>query len=301
MKKLVIVFLWMQIISLGLYAQSYMDMKKVAYRYHERGQTNKALSVVKNFIKKNPKDYRGKNLLAVLYYWNGDKSSAKELLEDIVSKTDFPDASKLLIKILYQQREYNNVIYYATSFLKKHKNNAVKRRLAASYKKVNRVKEVKIAKKIDKVQNIIEPKMETTIVKFEKGTSKPKQKRVSDDLLYILDIVKKDPKDAMSRSILAQYFYNQGNFDESYKYAKEALKIDSSYKSMQILIKKIEKNQNFKPQVFNIENKAKKLLGEFYKKRDYLRYVNLYKALKNQGVSFAEDERSKMLMCSLTL
>jgi len=290
-KKLVIVFLWIQIITVSLYAESYMDMKKVAYRYHESGQTKKALHVVNNFIKKNPKDYRGKNLLAVLYYWNGDKNRAKKILKDIVSKTDFPDASKLLIKILYKQKKYNDVIYYATNFLKKHKNNAVSKRLASSYKRVGKVKKVKTTK----------PKMETTVVKFEKEKSEPTQKRVSDDLVYILDVVKKDPKDAMSRSILAQYFYNQGDLDEAYKYAKEVLKIDNSYKSMEMLIEKIEKNRNFKPQGFNIEQKAKKLLENFYKQKEYLRYVNLYKALKGQGISFREDEQSKMLMSSLAL
>ncbi len=313
MKKLVIIFLWIQIVAVSLYAQSYMDMKKVALKYHKRGQAQKALYVVKKFIKKDPSDYRGKNLLAVLYYWNGDKNRAKELLKEIVSETDFPDASKLLIKILYKQGEYDDVIYYGESFLQNHENNAVRRRLASSYEKIGTaVPNTRVYKAKPKVTKIHESKVakvhkqkiETTRVKFTKGVSEPVKKieaKVSDDLAYILDVVEKDPKDAMSRSILAQYFYNQGSLENAYKYAKEALKIDSSYKSMQILIKKIEKNRNFKPYSFKIEKKAKKILEEFYKKQEYVRYVNLYKALEGQGASFGESEKSKMLMSSLTL
>ncbi len=295
MKKLVIVFLWVQIIGVSLYAQSYLNMKKVAYKYHKSGQTQKALYIVNNFIKKNPIDYRGKNLLAVLNYWNGDKTKAAELLRDIVSQTDFPDASKLLIKILYEQKEYHDVIYYAEDFLKNHKNNAVSRRLAYSYKRVGQVEKVKVQK----------PKEEVTKVQFSKKSFKPthkqKKEKISDDLAYILEVVEKDPTDAMSRSILAQYFYNQGSFKEAYKYAKEALKIDNSYKSMQTLIKKIEKSRNFKPHVLKIEKKAKIVLATLYRKKEYLQYVNLYKAMEGQGVLFAKEEQSKMIKSSLSL
>lgn len=85
--------------STALFAQSYWEMKKEAYAIYKSGDKKRALSMVDTFISQNPKDFKAQNLSAVLNYWSGNNKKAQGLLEDILSKTDFPDAKKLLTTI----------------------------------------------------------------------------------------------------------------------------------------------------------------------------------------------------------
>ncbi len=77
----------------------YFNMKKHAFEYYDHSQEKKAIAYVKSFLKAYPQNIRAKNLLAVFYYWQGQKNEAKKLLKDILKVQDFKPARKLLAKI----------------------------------------------------------------------------------------------------------------------------------------------------------------------------------------------------------
>jgi hypothetical protein len=83
----------------NLQAQSYGALKKEAYRLYKGGEKVQAIKHVDAFVKTHPKSYKAQNLLAVLHYWSGDKKVAKQILEGVVSQTEFPEAQKLLNSI----------------------------------------------------------------------------------------------------------------------------------------------------------------------------------------------------------
>jgi len=87
------------LLSTTLFAQSYLEMKKEVYSVYKSGDKERAFTMVNAFITQNPKDTKAQNLSAVLYYWSGENKKAKMILEKIVSKTDFPEAQKLLTHI----------------------------------------------------------------------------------------------------------------------------------------------------------------------------------------------------------
>ena len=88
-------------------SQEYLQMKKKAFYAYEHGKTQEALERVKVFIGTHPQSLYAQNLLATLYYWNGDKAQAKTILEKIVAKSNFPQARRLLARIGTGEREHS--------------------------------------------------------------------------------------------------------------------------------------------------------------------------------------------------
>ncbi len=84
------------LLSTSLMAQSYTEVKKEAYKEHHAGHTARAISKVEAFISQHPESYKGENLLAVLYYWNGDVKKSKSILEHLLAKHDYDESRKLL-------------------------------------------------------------------------------------------------------------------------------------------------------------------------------------------------------------
>ena len=102
MKILIIVSLMIQLTTV-LWADKsypqYLNMKKEAYSLYENDKTKAAFTMVEDFISTYPQSLRAQNLLAVLYFWNGDLSRSKNILQSILSKESFPQALSLLKRI----------------------------------------------------------------------------------------------------------------------------------------------------------------------------------------------------------
>ena len=77
----------------------YFAMKKRAFYAYEHGAPDKALKEVQAFIRSHPENLYAQNLLAVFYYWQGEKAQARTILEKIVAKGDLPEAKRLLAKL----------------------------------------------------------------------------------------------------------------------------------------------------------------------------------------------------------
>jgi len=99
MQKFILLLLCIQFIYGGASDHKYFVMKKKAYYYHEHNMEEKSLQTVKNFLKEYPDSIKGRNLLAVFYYWQGATNKAKIILENILSSNDYKPAKNLLAKI----------------------------------------------------------------------------------------------------------------------------------------------------------------------------------------------------------
>ncbi len=98
MRSVLLLFLMLGLVSAGTQS-NYYTMKKRAYALYESGKAGEAIEKVKTFIDMHPESIRARNLLAVLYYWQGEKNKAREILEQIVSTHSFPEAERLLAKL----------------------------------------------------------------------------------------------------------------------------------------------------------------------------------------------------------
>ncbi len=107
--KIVIIAVFLLQLSTSLWAdkdfKEYLNIKKIAYELHDSGAKAEAISYVKEFIDKNPKSIRAKNLLAVLYFWNRDYKEAKSIIHEILKVEQFQQSVKLLKEI--QKKEIN--------------------------------------------------------------------------------------------------------------------------------------------------------------------------------------------------
>lgn len=121
----------------------YFNMKKHAFEYYDHGKEKQAIVYVKSFLKSYPKNIRAKNLLAVFYYWQGQKDQAKKLLTDILKVEDFKPAKKLLAKIdksyhpkTFSRKSNNSVekdLDYMLKYVGKNPENIADRKFLVNY------------------------------------------------------------------------------------------------------------------------------------------------------------------------
>ena len=238
MKILIIVSIIFQL-STALLADNsfnqYLKMKKETYSLYEDGDQKGAITHVKHFIEKYPKNVNAQNLLAVLYYWSGDLSKSKELLYAVLEQEQFPQAKELLQRVL----------------------------------------------------------------KAQKTTEKVQKKNSSTfDLDFLLQKIKNDSFDIISRKILAKHFDNIGDKKQSQYFANEVLKIDPDDKEMLSFLKiKDSKSSNSK----EIIKKSFKKLDDFYAHKQYNQFINLYNSLENNNIVMSTKIHIDALYCAIEL
>ncbi len=108
MKILAMLLLSLQFLAAAGPGADYLAMKKQAFHAYEHGKPQKAVQQVKAFIASHPESLYAKNLLAVFYYWQGEREKARIILEKIVSKSDFPEAKRLLVRIGRKAKKSRN-------------------------------------------------------------------------------------------------------------------------------------------------------------------------------------------------
>lgn len=142
MKRSMIVVLL--IIATPLFAQSYWQMKQEAYKLYKSGDKTHAIDFVEKFVQTHPKSNQGKNLLAVFHYWSGHTKKAEQLLREVVSHADFPEAEKLLARIAgkrYHKRSFKSFkkedkktdLEYLVAQVEKNPQDIENRKLLASF------------------------------------------------------------------------------------------------------------------------------------------------------------------------
>ncbi len=246
-------------------AQNYYEMKKEAKALYKRGDKSQAIALTKKFIKAHPSSIRAKNLLAVFYYWSGEYDKAKEILTKLVSKHHFPEAEKLLQKI------------EAKSSSKPHTSTSTK------------VK--KTSKQRDRKR---EAKRETLL----------KKEKLPLDLQYILEQIEKDPKDLISRVILANYYFKTKAYKRAYTLAKEALKLDPNNEEMLKIaraIKPIHPSKRQKSKRSSIREDISKKLARFEREKNYLSYLNLYRAIVDNRIKLSKHEHAMALYSAIEI
>lgn len=244
MKILIIVSFIMQftLLSADINYVQYTHMKEEAYSLYENYKTEESLTVVKDFISRHPKSIRAENLLAVLYYWNGNLSKSKEVLYSILSKKEFPQAAALLKKIERKDGKRSN-------------------------------SSQKVSKKII-------------------------QKTSISNLMHLVNKIKKDPHDALSRKILALHYEKIGNTKQSNYFANAVLKINPDDEEMLSLLK--SKNLSVYT-TKDTANKALKKLEYFNDRKEYNRFMNLYISLENNNIVIPTQIHVNALYCAIEL
>jgi Tfp pilus assembly protein PilF len=278
-------------------AGDYFDMKKVASRYYNNGDATKAISIVKRFINKNPKNENAQNLLAVYYYWEGDNKTAKAILYRLLKHSNFPEAIKLMTKILYSEKDYYGANVYAKRFLAHNSDNEIKKiyqkSLSHSKPASKKVASKKRVKKVDHKEIVRvdrKPRIHKRVQKSSSG--------LPSDLKYMLSKANNNPKDIQSRRILANYYYKKGDAKNALKYAKEALSIKSNLSGMEFIVAKFEKRS---PRVTKQSKAAKDILKSLYASNKYAKYINLYNSLVNRSVDLEEEYHMNALSCAINL
>jgi len=250
MKILIIVALMFQLMTTLWADQSYTEyvkMKKEAYALYDNDKTEDAFIVVKEFLRKHPQSTRAQNLLAVLYFWNGDITQSKKLLQTILVKENFPQALALLKRI------------------EKKEGRALNRPSKAATKSVVKKSERKIS---------------------------------TSNLTYLINKIKKDPNDALSRKILALHYEKIGNTKQANYFARSVLRIDPDDNEMASLLK----SENVSPYTSkSTVKRALRKLDELYAAKSYNRFMNLYSALENNNVVMPTSTHVNALYSAISL
>ncbi len=244
--------------TLSLNAQTYLELKKVAIKAHHTNNNKKAYSLTKAFIKKHPKDMRAQNLLAVLYYWSKDYQKAKEQLEYILSIKDY-DESKKLLKLVD--------------------------------------KKLKHSKKATKIANSKKPQKEVSYLHIKQANKNEDIKEAD----RLSDIIESDPNDLKSRVVLSKYYLKIGKYQLSYDLAQDALDLDPKNEDMLKIVKYLSSRDDIKLKRSKKIQKdetyvvAKERLKRYFRAKKYNKYLNLYKALKDQGERLSANENANAL------
>ncbi len=240
---------------------AYFKMKKSAYTLYDHGQEQKAITYVKSFLKVYPKNIRGKNLLAVFYYWQGEKNKAKKILKEIVRVQRFKPAIRLLQKIdkdykLTQtktvQSDVKHDLEYMLKYVQKDPTNIIDRKFLVNY--FISINDKKHALKIAKEVLRINPDdLEMLSFLKQNGAAIPKDTKIAQQTTQTKD---------KAISILNDYYQNKAydRFINLYKALNDKREYIPTYVHLQALnaavemqkyplAKKILLENNFQPSV----------------------------------------------------
>jgi len=293
------------ILSSTLHAQSYMSFKKEAIKLFKEKKIATSYKKTKDFIKSHPKDVRGKNLLATLYYWNGEYKKSNKILVDILKSSNYDESKKLYS---YVQKKLKKSTHTKVATIKK----ATKPK-----KEVSKTTPKKIAKeKIDQNDKLLETahlhvKEQEDVKNSSKHDFGSLMQANKDEDLDEFDrlaaLIESDPNDLKSRELLAKYYMKTGLYQRSYDFAKEALLINPENEDMKKIVSYLSKRADIdtskKYEASKIVDitEAKEKLKSLFNSREYNAYLNLYKALKDSGIKMNKKENENALFCAVSL
>ncbi len=90
---------------------------------------------------------------------------------------------------------------------------------------------------------------------------------------FLLAYAKNHPKDIKSRELLLAYFYKKNNKKMIVKFSEEIYSINPNNKILKEVVGRVYKKE--------LRQKIVLKLKEFYDKKEYIRYINLYQALQD--------------------
>ncbi len=297
------------LVGANLFAQSYGSFKKEALALYHKGEKSRAIDKTKDFIKAHPHSYKGKNLLATLYYWNKEYGKAEPILQEVIAQNGYEESKKLL-KLLHKKWHHGS------------------KRLAKSVQKKESIREKASKEKREKV--VLEKSIlhiESAVAKSDNKATKKIEKMAEDpakkvDFLSLRKaneaedikefdrlaaMIEDDPNDRKSREILAKYYLKIGAYQRSYDMAREVLLVDPDNQDMANIVSHLQKRADIDTskvyqtqQVVDI-TEAKEALTRKFNKKQYNAYLNLYKSLQYNGVELGKKENENALFCAISL
>jgi len=141
----------------------------------------------------------------------------------------------------------------------------------------------RVEKKIGKEKPSKIKKVAKTKVIKKRDEKTETSKKMTIDLISLVNKIKNDPYDIKSRKILSQHYDKIGNSQKAVYFANEVLKINPDDKEMLAFLKRndIKKSPRASSEVFK---KAIKKLEVLFKKGAYGRFMNLYRSLEHNNV-----------------
>jgi tetratricopeptide (TPR) repeat protein len=201
----------------------------------------------------------------------------------------------------YDHGKTEEAIKYVQQFMKQHPESCRAQNLLAHFyywrgeKRASEEILKKVVKKCDlaeakrllyRVQKKHSKSKKRMAVKIKKTTPVAKE-NISDDLAFLLKYVKTHPADIENRRFLLHYFISTDKREDAQKMANEILDIYPDDLETLSLIKEsgLILKQNDVQRLSKSElDKIVSLLNQYYAKKAYRRFINLYNALDHQGV-----------------
>jgi tetratricopeptide (TPR) repeat protein len=218
---------------------------------------------------------------AYALYENNKTEDALNVVKDFIS--DYPKSIRAqnVLAVLYY---WSGDFAHSKEVLHKILNKEKFPQAVALLENIKR-KEAKLPKK---VQNIVKKKV----------ASKSEQKSSSSNLVFLVNKVKKDPNDALSRKILALHYAKIGNSKQASYFANAVLKIDPDDHEMVALLK----SENVSPYTSKRTlERALEKLEALYLSKSYNRFMNLYSSLENNNVVMSTPMHVNALHCAIEL
>ncbi len=118
------------------------------------------------------------------------------------------------------------------------------------------------------------------------------------ELRYLENRVKKRPNDALSRKILALHYKKVGDESRAKHYAMQSLKINPDDNDMINMLGGVKTKKRY---ANSVVSKALKKLDDFYNKKDYERFINLYSSMENNSIMIPTSTHVKALEVAIAI
>ena len=208
-------------------------------------------------------------------YENGMTDDAISLVKDFIKQHPKSTRSQNLLAVYYY---WNGDFVKSQALLKSILKKEDFPQAASLLKKV----EQKIGKTdFSQTKKRVKTKVATKSVIKNKTAKTPKKMTI--DLISLVDKIKNDPYDINSRKILSHHYDKIGNSQKAIYFANEVLKINPDDKEMLSFLKRndIKKSSTASSEVLT---KAVKKLEILFKNGSYNRFMNLYNSLEHNNV-----------------
>ena len=285
-----------------------------AMELYKKGQEEEALDKLRSYVKTKKNDIKAKEFLAKIYFDRGEVQSALKEYVGITlsSASNNMEKSKAygqMVKIYFNEKNYNKAIATAGSALKYNKENVdVYFYLGKIYLMMD--KERRANKMFNEVlkydRNSVECRMELVELHI-------KEKNFTKARFHLKKILEIDPQNDQARYRLGEIYYAEDQLEDAAKelefirdvegrenlyyrvLSEYFLKIQNLERAEFIL----EKMLNEKPQFFNdIRINLEYSLANIYEiKERYEEALELYKSIKEKNARYKDvEERVKNLM-----
>ncbi|HIO90146.1 MAG TPA: hypothetical protein EYG69_00075 [Campylobacterales bacterium] len=118
------------------------------------------------------------------------------------------------------------------------------------------------------------------------------------DLVFLTNYAEENPDNIRARELLLTHYIKTKDRKNILKYSQQLHKIDPKNRVLVKLVKAF----TYKQKIAKLTKEdATKVLKDFFKKEDYIRYINLYQALVDSNKNISKDSHVDALYSAVML